>query len=683
MENQNKPLSKEQLTQAHLWLENSAIGIPADVKFCLLMLLENMLKGEKSAKNAAKGFHELLVKFGFKPSSEKIKSLPPVKDAPSQEIVDRLAANSRQSLTSHGVAKDSLDEFMREKIFKECAERDSSEIEILESFEKIKDDELRDKALDEDLAARVALGEGADPALQAPDETLFPAGPVISTSSAIHFPLSKADIEKALGKTARGLQKETIKTTRYDFSLQMHSFDVSYDTVLDPISGRSASAAPETLGLKGFQISLRAMVNLVLLTVAFLVPMHRVSRMLGNARIFHRSNIARYLGVVAEKAFPIYMHMLSEIANAKFLWADATPTRVNEVESALENRKQWNAQKLQGPPEPYPWETLASQEQDEQNESEELPLFEPKIPLWRKLQKELGYAFLKKGKTKSRPKVRQQTMVIHGRADELDATSHTVIFRSCLGDVGNVLDQILQKRLTKNKELYLQCDHSSANLPSDPGILKHISLTIAGCLAHARRPFKRHQTQDPELCESILSMMFMVTHVETLLHDQGKNRINTLSVRRSWSARHLETLQFAMQRAIQNPNWSDQTPLGKAARHFIKHFEKMTVYLKHPELEPTNNISERLLRPEKLAQGSSYFRDSLEGRARFDILRSLHQTCVAAGVPLAHYLLHILLAPDLDIQRNPENFTPHAVKKSLAARPNLKAKIERILTNGY
>ena len=109
----------------------------------------------------------------------------------------------------------------------------------------------------------------------------------------------------------------------------------------------------------------------------------------------------------------------------------------------------------------------------------------------------------------------------------------------------------------------------------------------------------------------------------------------------------------------------------------------MTVYLKHPELEPTNNISERLLRPEKLAQGSSYFRDSLEGRARFDILRSLHQTCVAAGVPLAHYLLHILLAPELDIQRNPENFTPHAVKKSLAARPNLKAKIERILTKGY
>ena len=178
-------------------------------------------------------------------------------------------------------------------------------------------------------------------------------------------------------------------------------------------------------------------------------------------------------------------------------------------------------------------------------------------------------------------------------------------------------------------------------------------------------------------------MMFHVTHVESLLQKHGKNRTNTLSVRRSWSAHFLEMLQFGMQLAIQDPNWSDQTPLGKAARHFIKHFKKLTVYLNHPELEATNNMSERLLRPEKLSQGSSYFRDSLEGRARFDILRSIHQTCVSAGIPLATYLLHILLIPDLDLQQNPENFTPRAVKKVLAEKPTLKSKLERIITQGY
>ena len=166
--------------------------------------------------------------------------------------------------------------------------------------------------------------------------------------------------------------------------------------------------------------------------------------------------------------------------------------------------------------------------------------------------------------------------------------------------------------------------------------------------------------------------MFHVTHVESLLQKQGKNRTNTLSVRRSWSAHFLEMLQFGMQLAIQESHWSDQTPLGKAARHFIKHFKKLTVYLNHPELEATKNMSERLLRPEKLSHGSSYFRDSLEGRARFDILRSLHQTCVSAGIPLATYLLHILLTPDLEFQQKPENFTPRAVKKSSPKSPHSK-----------
>ena len=140
---------------------------------------------------------------------------------------------------------------------------------------------------------------------------------------------------------------------------------------------------------------------------------------------------------------------------------------------------------------------------------------------------------------------------------------------------------------------------------------------------------------------------------------------------------------IAMKLAIDDDNWSDQTPLGKAARHFIKHFSKLTVYLLHPLLDPTNNGSERLLRAEKLMQGSSYFRDTAEGRARFDILRTMHQTCVCAGVSFGLYLLYILMQSDLDIQRNPENFTPLAVKNRFDADNSLFAKIQRIFVRGY
>ena len=484
-----------------------------------------MLKGEKSAKNAAKGFHELLVKFGFKPSSEKNKSSQHSKDAPSQDSVKRLAYEAKIKLDAFFSAKESLSESMKKDLFIESAERDSAQIQILIDLSKIADEHARETARDADLEARIASGGSADPALAPADETLFPAGPVHATASSVHFSLNKNDLEKEFGRAVRGLQKETIQTKRFDFSLQMHCFDVSYETARDPISGRSVSAVPETIGLKGFQISLRALVNLVLLTVAFLVPMHRVSRMLGNARIFHRSNLARYLGVVAQKALPVYMQMARELANAKFLWADATPTRVNDVNAALEKRKVWNQSDQVGPCEPYPWETLSRQEHnqlprpenkdiDNDEEPHEKGEFENDTkPLWRQLQDEFGYAFSEKRKKNARPETRHQTMVIHGRADSLDATSHTVLFRSCLGDVGNVPDKILQERNTQNKELFLQCDHSSANLPSDPNVLKRISVTVAGCLAHARRPFKKHFNQDPERCQTFLIIMFHVTHV--------------------------------------------------------------------------------------------------------------------------------------------------------------------------
>jgi hypothetical protein len=665
------------LQQAQKWLEESQDLIPVDVKFCLTMLLENILKGEKSSQHAAKGFHELLVKFGFKPSSEKVKKSAAQKDIPSLEMVQKLGKHAKQSLNHFRSANAKLNKNMQTQLSIECPERNAQEIEKLEIIDDIIDETEREIAQDADLEARLALGQGIELDLTNPIETLFPAGPVISTEQKIHFGISNESLVNAFGGSPKGLNKETIFTKRQDFSLQLHELQVSYETAKDPRSGRSLSSAPESLGPKGFQITYRAIVNLVLLTVGFLVPMHRVSRLLGNASLFHRSNIARYLGFAATKMLPVYLELAKQLSNANYLWGDATPTRVNEVNRAFENRKEWEKQKLCGPPEPYPWEKLCETENLDEDWNPK------KIPLWKQLQSELGFAFAKKNKKGIGEKTRHQTVVIHGKADAKDPTSHIVFYRSCLGDVGNVLDYLLQFRNIKNKNLVLQCDHSSANLPTNSDILKRINLTVAGCLAHARRLFKKNESQDPSVGKDILPMMFMVMNLESKIKESGKNKLNTLSIRQSWSARYLETIYFALKLALQNPNWSDQTPLGKAARHFIKHFKKLTVYLAHPELEATNNSSERALRPEKLSQGSSYFRDTMEGRARFDILRTIYQTCTCTNIPFAHFLLYILMTPNTETEKNPEKFTPLAVKKILESNPELKSKLDTILARGY
>jgi hypothetical protein len=99
--------------------------------------------------------------------------------------------------------------------------------------------------------------------------------------------------------------------------------------------------------------------------------------------------------------------------------------------------------------------------------------------------------------------------------------------------------------------------------------------------------------------------------------------------------------------------------LGLAAT-IINHYNQLTAYLDDPRFEPTNNLRERMLRTEKLIEGSSMFRKSLEGRFVLDIVRTVLQTAVAADVPVHEYLVSVMRSSDEEITANPLNFTPHA-----------------------
>ena len=63
---------------------------------------------------------------------------------------------------------------------------------------------------------------------------------------------------------------------------------------------------------------------------------------------------------------------------------------------------------------------------------------------------------------------------------------------------------------------------------------------------------------------------------------------------------------------------------------------------------------------EKLIEGSSMFRRSLEGRFVLDVVRTILQTAVAAGVPVMDYLVSVLRSSDGDIRKDPGRFTPRA-----------------------
>ncbi|MDH5673946.1 MAG: transposase, partial [Myxococcales bacterium] len=263
------------------------------------------------------------------------------------------------------------------------------------------------------------------------------------------------------------------------------------------------------------------------------------------------------------------------------------------------------------------------------------------------------------------PKQSLNTTVITGRADPDDPSSMVVFYRSHLGSLGNLLEMLLTRRKPDKRKLTVQADLSTTNLVTNPELTSRFDIELAGCSAHARRPFAQYEDYDPKPVGFVLALFQMLAIHEDTLDRLGRNRENTLAVRGVDSQKMWEDLKDACTKLAKR--WTKATPLGSAARHIIKHYERLTVYLRDPRLEATNNLRERLLRTEKLIEKSSMFRRSIEGRVVLDILRTLLQTAVAAGAPPHQYLVDVLKASPQDIEAHPENYTPAAwLKRQLA-----------------
>jgi transposase len=256
------------------------------------------------------------------------------------------------------------------------------------------------------------------------------------------------------------------------------------------------------------------------------------------------------------------------------------------------------------------------------------------------------------------PKEALHTTVVTGRSAADDPQSLIVLYRSHLGSCGNLFESILDSRDAERTDLVLQGDLSTSNLVTAEDLLARLNIRFIGCSAHARRPFALYQDQDPVRCGAMLHLFTGLAIHEDQLDEFGRNPQNVLAVR---GAESRELWNDILQLAKKMANWwSKATNLGAAARYIINHFEELTAYLDDPRLEPSNTLRERMLRTEKLIEGSSMFRKTLEGRFVLDVVRTILQTAVVAGAPPHEYLVAVLRTSEDEVAQHPDRFTPRA-----------------------
>jgi len=720
-------LSTEDRLAVARWIELNKASLPEPVRFFLELHGEYLKAEGDLPRRFDSSVLELRRALGITPSSERrrsgspLSSLPPEKTKPAQTEQERLeqqrdrsdrlsgwhgelkkrhrkkakrikqrlaklqaaAATDPEPEARHGtqdVTEDTPAEEIELTPVEEIELTPVEEIELtpVEEIELTPEELAETQASAQRFGDHLMLGDGADPALQSIQETLMPGGAAVATEEHEALP---AELPEALADAAV-LKLLHDQRVRYDFTLSVSriELDVEKKVVVTPNGERSVvTASTAAIGPPRYSVTWSALATLAVLVGQFALPLNRLATLLSTlGKRFTAGGLGRMLHYVAERLLPIYLELADQLADADILAGDDTSCRVVEVASYFEALKAAGGSAAKEAPPPWvDYRTPEAAEQSlkrceqqrrarEQRRAEgdrnarRTPDEDPSLGLL--IGRVLDFESPRKDGQGAKRSL--NTTVLTGRSIASDPHSLIVLYRSHLGSLGNLLESILRSRSPSAREVILQADLSTTNLVRDPELLERFTFKLVGCGAHARRPFALYEHEDPVNCAYMLHLFKGLAIHEQRLDVHGRNRQNVLAVRQSDSRElWLEIQELATD---MKDKWSKATKLGAAARYILTHYDKLTAYLDDPRLEANNNLRERMLRTEKLIEGSSMFRRTLEGRFTLDVVRTVMQTAVAAGVHVHTYLESVLRADAEDVATAPERYTPHAWARASA-----------------
>lgn len=682
--------SAEQRREIEAWIEANISEVPDSVR-AFLTLHRTYLSVEGDPRRALESaWRELRRALHLTPSSEKRRpSGSPLAGVPRQEPQaahqserEKLEAEQARGLELadwHKMLEDRhhrRSARIKEKLAKMPTEKKTDDAAALDDIPRVEDIELTPEeiAANRAFAVRVAnslgLGDGADPALKSVNEALMPTGAVLSTEKHVTLP-AEVPADLADAQVIKRLSEERV---RYDFSVAVTriALDVEKKVLVDSDGERHVIAASTSeYGPPRFAVTWRALATLAVLVGQFAMPFHRLGTLLSTpGKRFTAGALSRMLHYVARRLVPIYLELVAELANAEIIAGDDTSCRVLEVSTHLKEAcTQSEAERKKPPWANYQTPSAAEESYRRCGAAERARIRrrdegDRTATRSREETASLGVligrrlSFESPRKNGDGPKEALHTTVLSGRSAAEDPRSLIVLYRSHLGSCGNLFEALLRMRDPQLRDVILQGDLSTSNVVSAPDLVSRFGIRQIACSAHARRPFAVHEEEDPDQCAYMLHLFLGLAMYEQQLDRVGRNRENVLGVRAA-ACKYLWVRIFELAEEMAT-KWSKATKLGNAARYIIKHFRPLTMYLDDHRLEPSNNLRERMLRMEKLIEGSSMFRRSLEGRFVLDVVRTILQTSVAAGVPAMDYLVSVLRSSDDDIQRSPGRFTPRA-----------------------
>jgi hypothetical protein len=229
---------------------------------------------------------------------------------------------------------------------------------------------------------------------------------------------------------------------------------------------------------------------------------------------------------------------------------------------------------------------------------------------------------------------------------------------------GENLTAVLKQRARELDRPIQMCDALSRNIP------KEFETIVANCLGHGRRQFVEVAGNFPQECIYVLNIFKDVYANDAETKRQEMSAEQRLGFHQRESGPKMDELKEWLAAQIEDRKVEPNSSLGEAIGYMRKHWDKLTLFLRHPAAPLDNNVCERALKKVILNRKNAYFYKTQNGARVGDLFMSLIHTCELNKVNAFDYLTELQKHSD-ELCANPADWMPCNYRQTLASSPAL------------
>jgi transposase len=158
---------------------------------------------------------------------------------------------------------------------------------------------------------------------------------------------------------------------------------------------------------------------------------------------------------------------------------------------------------------------------------------------------------------------------------------------------GENLAEVLKQRSPDLPPAIQMCDALSRNMAKVPQSLQPL---VGNCNAHNRRNFVKVALNFPEQCQFVLETLGDVYGYDAEAREQGLSAEERLHFHQEHSRPLMEKLHTWCEAQFEERKVEPNSGLGQAISYLLKHWERLTLFLRKAGVPLDNNLVERALK---------------------------------------------------------------------------------------